>query len=121
MSQYFTRGGVPAEVPLQERCYITELCNTADIPECSLAIARVESGITTQLHALTDVEEVYIVIEGEGEMQVGEERFPVSEGDRVTIPAGVPQRITAGDQRDLRFYCLCRPRWQPECYVSLEQ
>ena len=121
MSQYLIKGGVLPELLTSERCYITELCNRDDIPECSLAIARVEPGVTTELHSLTGVDELYIVIEGEGEMEVAEERFAVAEGDQVFIPAGAAQRVTAVSQQDLQFYCLCRPRWQPGCYVSLEE
>lgn len=103
-----------------ERCYITELCNTPGLPEGSLAIARVEPGVTTQLHALKGIKETYIVISGKGRMEVDGECFDIEPGDQVVIPAGISQRVTAISAEDLRFYCLCTPRFHPASYVNQE-
>lgn len=104
----------------EERCYITELCNTEKLPESSLAIARVEAGVTTQWHALKGLTETYIVIEGKGRMEVGDEVFDIETGDQVVIPPDCRQRVTALGDQQLRFYCLCVPRFFPESYVNLE-
>ena len=104
----------------EERCYITELCNTEKLTAGSLAIARVEPGVTTQLHALTGITETYIVIEGSGRMELDGEVFTINPGDQVVINPGVPQRVTTLGETDLRFYCLCTPRFLPESYVNLE-
>lgn len=119
-SQYLVRSEAK-EFWTDERCYITELCNTEKLPASSLAIARVEAGITTQLHALKGLTETYIVIEGKGRMEVGGEAFDIEAGDQVVIPPDCPQRITALGDKQLRFYCLCVPRFFPESYVNLEQ
>lgn len=119
-SEFLVPQAGPAEYWTDERCYITELCNTSALPDGSLAIARVEPGITTQLHSLTGVTETYIVIEGTGLMEVDRQQFRISPGDQVVIPAGASQRVTAGDDGDLRFYCLCTPRFYPASYVNLE-
>ena len=104
-----------------ERCYITELCNTELSPASSLAIARVAAGVTTQLHALTGITETYIVIAGTGNMEVSGDTFEIRVGDQVVVPAGASQRITAVGEAELRFYCLCTPRFVPDTYVNLEQ
>ena len=104
-----------------ERCYITEICTSPISPDGSLAIARVPSGVTTQLHCLKGINETYIIIEGEGEVEVDQSLYQVSTGDQVTIPAGVPQRVTSLGKNDLRFYCLCVPRFSPDAYVNLEE
>ena len=104
-----------------ERCYITELSNTELSPASSLAIARVDAGVTTQLHSLTGITETYIVIEGTGNMEVSGETFEIRTGDQVVVPAGATQRITAVGEAGLRFYCLCTPRFVPDTYVNLEQ
>ena len=104
----------------EERCYITEICNSPISPDGSLAIARVPAGVTTQLHCLSGTNETYIIIEGEGEVEVDGSLYLVAKGDQVTIPAGVPQRVTSQGQNDLRFYCLCVPRFLPDAYVNLE-
>lgn len=120
MTEYLVKRDDAAEFWTDERCYITELCNTGDAPEGSLAIARVESGVTTQLHCLTGLTETYIVIEGSGRMEVDGNQFDIAEGDQVVIPSGISQRVTALGESDLRFYCLCTPRFFPESYVNLE-
>ncbi len=110
--------GLP-EFFTRERCFISELLNHSSRPEMSLARARVEPGIVTELHAL-DVEETYIIETGRGMMELDGERFPVVAGDSVLIPAGTPQRIENIGTADLVFLCLCRPRFQPEGYTGLE-
>ncbi|HEV2502838.1 MAG TPA: cupin domain-containing protein [Mesorhizobium sp.] len=104
-----------------ERCYITELHNTEASPEASLAVARVEVGVTTQLHSLTGVIERYIVRQGEGILEVDGVKRKLMVGDQAVIPAQAPQRIENTGLVDLEFYCLCTPRFFPESYVNLEQ
>jgi mannose-6-phosphate isomerase-like protein (cupin superfamily) len=38
----------------------------------------------------------------------------------VVIPAGVSQQIQNEGQGDLVFYCICTPRFTPDCYEPLE-
>lgn len=103
-----------------ERCYITELHNCDASPEASLALARVEPGVTTQLHRLDGVTERYIVRKGEGLLEVDGVRQALREGDQFVIPAGAAQRIENTGSGDLEFYCLCTPRFFPTSYVNLE-
>ena len=121
MSDYFVKASGAGEFLTDERCYITELSNTSHSSDGSLAIARVEVGVTTQLHSLTGITETYIVIEGQGTMEVDGQSFPVETGDQVVIPPGIAQRITSEGDIDLRFYCLCTPRFVPMSYVNLEE
>jgi len=103
-----------------ERCFITELLNDPVSPEASLALARVEPGVTTELHKLAGISERYIVRKGEGIVEIDGVRRNVSVGDQVMIPANAPQRITNTGRKDLEFYCLCVPRFRPESYMNLE-
>lgn len=107
------------ELATSERCFITELLNHPTRPDVSLARARVTPGVVTELHAL-DVEETYVIEMGSGMMEVGGDRFRVGPGDSVRIPQGVPQRIENDGANDLVFLCLCRPRFRPEGYLSLD-
>jgi mannose-6-phosphate isomerase-like protein (cupin superfamily) len=120
LTDYVVKSDNAAEFWTDERCYITELCNTGYAPDGSLAIARVEPGVTTQLHSLTGLTETYIVIEGSGLMEVDGNQFNITVGDQVVIPSGIPQRVTALGESDLRFYCLCTPRFFPDSYINLE-
>ena len=75
-----------------ERCFITECLNSDEIKDFSLAIARVQPSVTTQLHCLRDTKEIYIIRKGSGLVLVGEEEFQVSVGDSVIIPPTTHQR-----------------------------
>lgn len=113
-----------SETLTEERCHIVEVSGRPEDPELSIARARVEPGVTTQLHALDGIAERYLVVEGEGRMETGhamERRTAaVGPGDVVLIPPGVPQRVTNTGAADLVFYCLCTPAWRDEAYRSLE-
>ena len=116
---YIPAGG-EGEFWTGERCYITELLNDDKSPDVSLAIARIEPGVRTQLHSLTGIEEVYIVRAGRGVIEIDGVEQEVAAGDRAIVPAGTSQRITNTGAGDLCCFCLCRPRFRPDCYVDLE-
>lgn len=105
----------------EERCFITELHNADLSPDASLALARVPPGVETQLHSLTGVTEVYILRKGSGVIEVGGVQRRVAAGEQAVIAAGVAQRIRNDGADDLEFYCLCTPRFRPDCYVNLER
>lgn len=117
---WYTPAGGDGEFWTGERCYITELVNSDKSPDVSLAIARIEPGVRTQLHSLSGVEEIYIVRSGRGVIEVDGAEQEVTTGDQAIVPASVAQRITNTGSDDLLCYCLCRPRFRPDCYVNLE-
>lgn len=103
-----------------ERCFITELINDPSLADVSLARARVEPGVTTELHALT-VRELYIIELGTGLFDDGRsEPVEAGPGTCIEIPPNAPQRITNTGDTDLVFLCLCTPRFDPAGYRSLE-
>ena len=74
----------------------------------SLAEASLEPGQSTQRHYHAASEEVYVVLDGGGEMEVEGERREVGPEDAVLIPAGAWHQIRAG-QHGARFLCCCAP------------
>jgi len=105
-----------------ERCYITEMHNNDTDKDSSVARARVMPGVTTQLHALKDTDERYVILSGEGFVEVGSD-FSANVGplDVVYIPKDVSQRITnTSKDTDLIFLCVCSPRFQVNSYIDLE-
>lgn len=104
-----------------ERCHIVEIHQRSDDEACSIARARVLPGVTTQLHALRGTDERYVIVEGEGGVEVdGGAPQPVKPLDVVAIPAGKSQRITNAGKTDLVFLCVCTPRFRAEAHVNLE-
>ena len=108
------------EFSTPERCSILEVWNDASDHAASIARARVAPGITTQPHRLRGVVERYLIIEGSGFVRIGDSiAQAVAPGDIAVIPAGVTQQITNTGDCDLVLYCVCSPRFTPECYESL--
>ena len=121
MEAVIKRQDLELEFWTSERCFIHETWNEEADRVLSVARARVESGTTTQLHALDGIDERYLIVEGFGLVEVAtEEPTPVQAGDFVFIPAGVSQRITNTGSSDLIFFCICTPPFIPEAYINLE-
>lgn len=103
-----------------ERCFVGENYGSAD-GKVSIAIARVKPGVTTVAHHLEGIEEIYIITQGKGVMEVnGVPPEEVTAGDVVVIPEGTSQRIKNVGNCDLVFYCVCTPRFVAERYFSDE-
>jgi mannose-6-phosphate isomerase-like protein (cupin superfamily) len=104
-----------------ERCYIMETHNRLEDEDCSIVRARVTPGVTTKLHTLRGIDERYVILQGEGIVEVGGgEPTAVRPIDVVVIPAGISQRITNVGTGDLIFLCVCTPRFRVESYLDLE-
>lgn len=104
-----------------ERCYITELSNTPDDPQASIARARVKPGVTTRWHRLKGTAERYYIVSGRGLAEIGElAPQEVSAGDIVLIPPRCRQRITNIGPKDLVFLAICTPRFSNDIYEDQE-
>ncbi len=104
-----------------ENCYITELSNSSDDPDVSIARARVRAGETTQWHRLKETVERYYIISGIGRVEVGELKpQEVQAGDVVLIPPMCRQRIANIGADDLIFLAICSPRFSVDVYEELE-
>lgn len=105
-----------------EKCYITELSNTEDDPDVSIAKARVLPGVTTHWHYLRDTIERYCIISGTGHVEVGDlPSQEVKAGDVVFIPPMCRQRIANTGSDDLIFLAICTPLFKDEVYQDLEE
>lgn len=121
MKAAIRRGASAVEFHTQELCHIAEWSNSDDDPALSIARARVTPGVTTRWHRVIDTVERYVILEGEGRVEVGE--LPpqdVGPGDVVIIPAGCRQRIANPGSRDLLFLAICTPRFHPDNYQDID-
>jgi mannose-6-phosphate isomerase-like protein (cupin superfamily) len=111
LKEYFTPEG----------CFIFEnwgLVSAKD-PNVSIARARVKPGAATTRHHLEGIQEIYLITQGKGKVEVG--ILPVSnvaKGDVVVIPAGISQKIENTGKTDLIFYCICTPAFEEKYYFS---
>jgi mannose-6-phosphate isomerase-like protein (cupin superfamily) len=104
-----------------ERCHVVEWSNTTNDPEVSIARARVEPGVTTRWHRLVDTVERYVILDGNGVVEIGD--LPpqsMTTGDVAVIPAMGRQRITNVGRVDLVFLAICTPRFRQENYQDVE-
>jgi mannose-6-phosphate isomerase-like protein (cupin superfamily) len=101
----------------EEGCHIIESSNSADDEDVSIARARVEVGSQTKWHYLKDTTERYVILEGSGCVEVGDEPpCDVGVGDVVIVPPGIRQRIRNTAEKDLLFLAICSPRFQKKNY-----
>ena len=121
MRETILKADAAGEFYTEEGCFILELSNSPEDPDVSIARARVAPGATTRLHRLQGVAERYVILEGTGQVEVGE--LPVQEvqpGTVVLIPPGCMQRITNTGTCDLVFLAICTPRFTPDVYTDLD-
>ena len=60
----------------------------------------------TNGHSHKGQEEVYFFVDGEGEMQIDDERFPVKAGDVICIEDGEFHRVFNDSHLGLYFVCV---------------
>jgi mannose-6-phosphate isomerase-like protein (cupin superfamily) len=84
----------------------------APVQNQSLAEARVSAGSRTERHYHKVAEELYFILEGEGELELDGERRMVGPGDAILIPSGAWHTIMA--KEPLRFLCCCAPPYAHE-------
>lgn len=110
-----------SEYYFDENCYITEILNSEEDPILSIAKVRVKPGVSTKLHRLSATIERYVILEGQGLIEVGDlSPKKVTPFDVVIIPPQCPQKITNTGVNPLLFLAICSPRFKSEIYVQLE-
>ena len=74
----------------------------------SLAEASLEPSTSTQRHYHARSEEIYLIVEGGGELEVDGGSREVGVGDAILIPPGSWHQLTAGSE-GARLLCCCVP------------
>lgn len=87
----------------------------------SLAEAFLPAGRKTLLHRHRSSDEIYHILSGSGRVRLGEERYPVTVGDTIHIPAGTPHDIEADGGEPLVFLCCCTPPYRHEDTELLDE
>lgn len=84
----------------------------APVQNQSLAEASLPAGGSTERHYHRLSEEIYFMMEGEGEMEIDGESREVGPGDAILIPPGAWHQIKA--RSGIRFLCCCAPVYAHE-------
>jgi len=86
----------------------------------SLAEASLRVGQSTRPHYHPKAEEIYYILQGQGEMRIEGEERPVGPGDAIAIPPGKSHQILQKGTHDLVFLCCCAPGYEPTDVVFTE-
>lgn len=89
------------------------------IEKQSLAEARLPPGCSTTPHRHPRTEEIYYILEGQGEMRIDDELRPVGVGDAIAIPPDAAHQITNTGSAPLKFLCCCAPGYEHDDTVLL--
>ena len=91
------------------------LLGKGDFGSTHLAITWVECGPNSQqaLHAHTAIEQVYVIVQGRGEMIVGDEREMVGAGAMVFVPPGTDHAIRNPGDETLVYVSAASPPFDP--------
>jgi quercetin dioxygenase-like cupin family protein len=81
--------------------------------EQSLAEASLEPGAATRRHFHARSEEIYLIVEGGGELEVDGDRRQVAPGDAILIPPTAWHGLTAGPQ-GATLLCCCVPPYSDD-------
>lgn len=79
----------------------------------SLAEATLAAGQATERHYHRDSEEIYLLLDGGGTMELDGEEREVGPGDAVLIPPGAWHTLRAG-AGGARLLCCCAPPYRHE-------
>jgi len=52
-----------------------------------------QAGKNTDYHSHKGAEQIYYILRGAGKMLLGEEKYPVREGDVIHIPPEIPHQV----------------------------
>jgi mannose-6-phosphate isomerase-like protein (cupin superfamily) len=82
---------------------------TSEITQCSLAEESLPPGHAVTPHFHRETEEIYYVLEGSGEMTVGDETSEVGPGDAIFIPRGARHTLRNTGEVAMRIVLVCGP------------
>jgi mannose-6-phosphate isomerase-like protein (cupin superfamily) len=91
------------------------LLGKGDFDSANLAVTWVECGPNSQqaLHSHARIEQVYVIVQGRGEMIVGDERDMVGPGAMILVPPGTDHAIRNPNDETLVYVSAASPPFDP--------
>lgn len=93
--------------------------NTLNGIRYSMSHSKVEPGKKSILHKMK-TSEVYYILEGEGMLNLDDEKIKVSKDQAIYIPPNTKQNIENSGKNDLKFLCIVDPAWKKDDEEILE-
>jgi len=82
---------------------------SSGVTQCSLAEEMLPPGCAVTAHHHREIEEIYYVVSGSGQMTVGDETREVNAGDAVYIPLGHRHTLRNTGSEPIRLILVCGP------------
>lgn len=74
-----------------------------------------------KLHYHKKMEEIYFIIDGEGEIELDGKWYPVKSEDSISIPPGVKHRMkNSSNDKSLKFLSVNSPEWEESDMISID-
>lgn len=91
-------------------------------PEDSpIGVAYIIISIQVGTHYHPNTDEYYLVLEGRGNLKIGEETRTIGKNDFVYVPRGTHHSIETLDEIDLIMLVITYPPWVPEEEIEIEE
>ena len=87
---------------------------TSMTERCSLAEETLPAGKSVHRHYHLATEEIYYILQGEGQMTVGSETREVAAGDAIFIPRGAAHTLENTGQTSMTILLVCGPAYTYE-------
>jgi mannose-6-phosphate isomerase-like protein (cupin superfamily) len=96
--------------PMEDTC--GEIREIYKSDRLSLAHVRLSGKATRHLHHV--MEEVYYITRGDGYLTIGEERYPIEEGDTIGIPKDVWHYLETEEGKEMELIAVTHPMFNSD-------
>ena len=85
----------------------TELHDALHLTGAEVSINALPAGASVPfVHAHRENEEIYGILEGEGEVEIDGNRYPLAAGDWLRISPAAMRRFFAGEKSGIKYVCI---------------
>lgn len=94
--------------------------DNSELRNVEIVMCIFDPGEIAILHYHNKMEEIYFVIEGEGEIELDGKWYPVNVEESIAIPVGVKHRMkNISKDRPLKFLSINSPEWQKSDMIEV--
>lgn len=89
---------------------------TSGTSKLSLGMSEIDPGSSSSYHRHGEMEEIFYVLSGTGEIRVEDERAAIDPGSVVCVPAGLCHQLINTGETFLRVLWCCSPPYGADRY-----